>query len=423
MIDRLIHWLFYASIFFLPWQTQMILGNAAIEGQASAFGVFGLYVVEAIIAIVFVFRFRQQVVPPEVGRTWKALYYFLGFAFFSLGFSTIALVGWFFMIHVVSAAFLFFLLSDSRTNLQRVAVVFLCGLLLPMVLGWVQVLTGAATASTVLGVAAKEAATPGVSVIATESGRLLRAHGTFPHPNVFGGWLAFGLVLLAWLARGVQTRWQLGLVLVSTILLSSTLVVTFSRSAWLGLLAAFALLLVAMGVRRRRPTKIFILTSVIGVLSVLATVCSFQDQVLARFTPSLPLETISIQERASQYEQFGEVFLHQPFFGVGPNAYTFTLAELDPGHEVWAYQPIHNVFLLVLAELGLIGFGAFVYLVFSTNPFAHATFTKGVQVFAFSVAAMFFVIGLFDHYLWALWPGLALSAVGFAYLVRWQRAS
>jgi O-antigen ligase len=423
MLEKFLQGMFMVAMFLLPWQTQAIFGNAAIEGQASAFGVFGLYVVEFMIAIVFLFRARQQIATVEVRKTWRALYYFLGFVFFSLGLTSIALVGWFYMIHLVSAAFLFFLLTDSRTDLKKVTVLFLCGLLVPVVLGWVQVLTGSATASKFLGVAAKEAATPGISVIQTEAGRLLRAHGTFPHPNIFGGWLAVGLVMIAWLVRFIESRWQLFALLGGAGVLASTLVVTFSRSAWLGVLGAFLLLLAGMWVQKKKPSKQLIALGVVGAVCVFATVLSFHEQVLARFTPSLPLETISLEERASQYEQFGGVFFERLLFGVGPNAYTFTLAQQDPGLDVWAYQPVHNVFLLLLAELGVVGFAAFLFLVFSTNPFAHASLKKVGGVFALGLGATFFLIGLFDHYLWTLWPGLALSAFGFAYIVRWQTSS
>jgi hypothetical protein len=106
MLERFIRGVFFVAILLLPWQTQAIFGNAAIEGQASAFGVFGLYVVEFMIAIVFLFRARQQIATVEVRKTWRALYYFLGFVFFSLGLTSIALVGWFYMIHLVDGLLL-----------------------------------------------------------------------------------------------------------------------------------------------------------------------------------------------------------------------------------------------------------------------------------------------------------------------------
>lgn len=423
MIERFIQGLFSAAIFLLPWQTQMIFGNAVIHGEPTSFGVFGLYVVEAFIAIVFGFQFLRQRADVFTGTTWKSLYYFLGFAFFSLGFSSVALVGWFFMIHVVSAAMLFFLLTDKQTDLLHVSRLLLLGLLVPVMFGWAQVLTGSAGATTIFGIAAKEAATPGVSVIATEAGRLLRAHGTYPHPNVFGGWLLFGLLLSVWRFGLVETKWLRLEVGVLVCVFSSTLLVTFSRSAWLGLVLAIIFFVGHSLWKRQRIDLHLKRLFAVGLLAFVVTGAFFHQQVLARFTPSLPLETISLEERSDQYQDFPHVFLQKPLFGVGPGSYVFALSQQYPEREVWAYQPVHNVSLLLLAELGMIGFAAFLYLLFSLNPFAHASLKSGEGVFAVTLLLAFFVVSLFDHYLWTLWPGLALSAVVAAYLVSSQRAS
>ncbi|HWQ99312.1 MAG TPA: hypothetical protein VN397_00500, partial [Candidatus Methylomirabilis sp.] len=47
--------------------------------------------------------------------------------------------------------------------------------------------------STLLGIATQHPWTSGVSVVEHGLYRVLRAYGGFPHPNVFGGWLAVGL--------------------------------------------------------------------------------------------------------------------------------------------------------------------------------------------------------------------------------------
>jgi hypothetical protein len=420
MIQKFALILFYSAIFFLPWQTQMILGHASIFGEPSAFGVFSIYVVEAMIVFAFVLLGHRQS-NVYIGKTWRAVYFFLGFVFFSLGFSVMATVGWYFVIHLVSAAMFYFLLTDERVSLKKVAIIFLWGLLVPVIVGWYQVLSGTSFASSLLGVAQKDAATLGVSVIETVSGRLLRAHGTFPHPNIFGGYIAVGVVLLVWLTRFVKRRSELVGVLVATVVLGSTLIVTFSRSAWLGLSFGLLLFIGLMYWKKWIPSKQAIGIMALGMISVLATVGAFHQEVLARFTPSLPLETISIEERATQYQQFGSVFLNAPFFGSGPNAYTFTLAQRDPGKSVWEYQPIHNVFLLILGELGVIGFVLFVYLLFTVNPIAHASIKNTTGILAMSLGITLFTISLLDHYMWSLWPGLALTALSGAFIVRWGK--
>ncbi|PJB27370.1 hypothetical protein COV05_01590 [Candidatus Uhrbacteria bacterium CG10_big_fil_rev_8_21_14_0_10_48_16] len=418
MIPKFANILFLLSVFFLPWQTQWIISTLLVSGEPSQFGVFSLYVVEILIAFAFLLRGRQQT-HGLVRRTWQALYFFLAVAFFSLSFSGIVGVGWFHMIHMVSAGMFFFLITDERTNIKQVLSIFLLGLMVPILLGWVQVLYGSSQASTALGVASKDAVTPGVAVVETVSGRMLRAYGTFPHPNIFGGYVAFGIIALVWLSRFVERFTHRIVGILGSVALGATLIVTFSRSAWLGLFTAFFLLMGMMFWQKKIPPRRAFPMMILGLASILVTLGVFHSQVISRFNPTIRIEAISIEERASQYQTFGDIFWEAPLLGVGPNAYTFTLASLDPDHPVWSYQPIHNTFLLILAELGIVGFVMLFYWLYQMDMVVHARRRSANGLFALTIGASFLVIGLFDHYLWTFWPGMALGALAFGTMVKW----
>jgi O-antigen ligase len=419
MIKKFAQGLFLTSIFFLPWQTAMIFTSAMILDEPSSYGTFSIYVGEVMIAFAFLLRGKLQI-NPDIQPIIRATYFFLAAAFFSLSVSQVEWVGWFHLIHVVCAAMLFSLLIDERTRIPHVLTVFLTGLLVPILLGWFQVLSGTSPDSSLLGIAAKDASTLGVAVVESGDNRLMRAYGTFPHPNIFGGYVAFGIVALAWLARFVANKRRLTGALLAGAVLGATLIGTFSRSAWLGLIIAFLTLIGFMLWQRRMPPRRAIPVMVLGLASVLATLVVFHAQVFSRFDTNQRLEIISIEERTSQYQTFADVFLGSPMLGVGPAAYTFILERLDPGHPVWSYQPIHNVFLLILAELGLVGVVAFGYFVFQINPLANADVRRVGAWFAIATGILLFTIALFDHYLWTLWPGLALVAMALGSLVRWM---
>lgn len=422
MIPRFANFLFLASIFFLPWQTAMIFSSATVSGEPSAYGVFSIYVVEVMIAFAFLLRGRQQTTP-QIQTIIRAIYFFLAAAFFSLSVSGVEWIGWFHVIHLVSAAMFFSLLIDERTHFRQVLTIFLGGLVVPILLGWFQVLHGTSPDSTLLGIAAKDVATSGVAVVESGDERLMRAYGTFPHPNIFGGYVAFGIVALAWLARFVENRRQLVGALLASSLLGATLIVTFSRSAWLGLFLAFLVLMGLMLWQRRIPPRRALPIMALGLASIFSTLVVFHTQVFSRFDTTQRLEIISLEERASQYQTFSDVFLESPLLGVGPGAYTFILERLDSGHPVWSYQPIHNVYLLILAELGLVGIIALGYTLFRINPFANAPLARGGTLFAITASVLLFTVGLFDHYLWTLWPGLALTALAVGSLVHWAYPS
>ncbi|HAU66288.1 TPA: hypothetical protein DCW61_03005 [Candidatus Uhrbacteria bacterium] len=418
MIASFANFLFLLAIFFLPWQTQWIIGSVSVSGERSSYGIFSLYVVEALILFAFLLRGRQQT-RNSILLTWRVLSFFLAMAFFSLSFSDFDQIGWFHMIHVVSAALLYFLITDERTNIKQILSLFLLGLMVPLILGWFQVIHGSSPGSTALGIAAKDVLTPGVAVVETAAGRLMRAYGTFPHPNIFGGYLAFAVIALAYLSR-LLTKHEWAMALIGAVFLGAALVTTFSRSAWLGLFIGCLVLTGLMFWQKKIPPRRAIPILIVGLASVLSTLIIFHSQVFSRMYPTGRVEVISIEEHTSQYQTVDDVFLSAPFFGVGPNAYTFFLSQRDPGHPVWSYQPVHNTFLLILAELGVVGILFFGYFIFSVNSIAHASVRKSNGIFAIVIGVTFFVIALFDHYLWSLWPGLALSALVCGIMVRWE---
>lgn len=419
MIQRVANYLFLATIFFLPWQTQLILERATIEGEPSQYGVFGFYVVEVMITAAFLLRGRP-IIPNPARRIVKAFFLFLAAGFFSLTLSSLGTIGWLHVTHVVSAAFLFLLLIDERTRLKPVMIALLAGLSIPLAIGWLQIFTGASFESTFLGIASKQAQTAGVAVVETLDGRTLRAYGTFSHPNIFGGYVAVGIVVLAWLTRFARTRRDLVLALVASAVLAATLIITFSRSAWLALTLAFITLIVLMLRNRRLPPRRVFPMMILGLIVLFSTTAFFHSQVFSRFNPSQRVEAVSIEERVSQYKEFGQVFLSAPVFGVGPNAYTFTRALLDPGRAVWEYQPIHNTILLILSELGIIGFIFFAHWIYQIDMLSHARWREPNGMFALALGVALLVIAFFDHYLWSLWPGLALSVLSLAIMAKWS---
>lgn len=417
MKERFLNYFLLFVVFLLPLQTQLIFGTQTISNEISQYGIFSIFVVEAMVAFIFVLRGRRQT-DKNTLTTWRALYWFLAIGFFSLSFGNYGAVGWFHMTHFVSAAILFFLITDERTNVKQVFTAFLLGLLLPIAIGWCQVLTGWSFSSTILGIAGKNVADAGVAVVETLNSRMLRAYGTFQHPNIFGGYLAVGIMFLVWIARYAKRRREIVFALFTAAILGASLISTFSRSAWLAVVSGGLALLFLLVWNKRAPPKRAILIAIVGLFSILTTSLLFHDQIFSRFTPSMRVEAISIEERVLQYQTFGDVFLSSPLLGVSPGGYVFKLSEFNPGFPAWAYQPIHNTLLLILAELGIFGFGFFIYWIYSMDKISHALTRKSEGMFALSLGVVILVLALFDHYLWSLWPGLVLSAVVFGSIVK-----
>jgi O-antigen ligase len=419
------HWanrLLLLTLFLLPWQTRWIFFAPAIGGETSEYGQISLYATELLLFVVVLLRGRP-LYRSGMQFVMQAGYFFLAAVFFSLGFTPYFQIGLGHVLHLIFAFALFSAFCDVRTPLKQSAVAFISGLMIPTLFGWWQVITGTSSASTWFGLASKDAETLGIAIVETANGRMLRAYGTFPHPNVFGGFIAVALVVLAWLVRSVHSRRALFLSVIPVVLLSATLIVTFSRSAWLGITIGFLTLLALMLKRHRvAPSRAFPIM-ILGFITLLSTFFIFYNQIFSRVQIDGRVEQISINERASQFSRFNDVFVENPALGSGPGAYTFALFRIDPNRRAFSYQPIHNTWLLILGELGVVGLAVLLYLIFRVDQVSSRSAKTAGGMLGLALGIALIVISLFDHYLWSLWPGLALSAIALSFIVNWASSS
>lgn len=226
----------------------------------------------------------------------------------------------------------------------------------------------------------------------------LRAYGTLPHPNLLGG---FVLILLlapvAFFLRKEKPNYVSLLLLIPGV---SLLALTFSRSAWLALVASGIVLIWKANCFDRR--RLALLLAVVA-LGLTATLFPYRDLVAAR--------TVNTTSHSEEFSFIGRAWLNgeaikmigeHPLTGVGIGSFIIELGRR--AGEGYVVEPAHNVFLLAGAELGIPGLllvGAFVVsflirLFRARNPNA---------ILAGAVLTGLGIISLFDHYLWTLAPG------------------
>lgn len=408
--------LLYLAVFLLPWQTRWLLQRPEINGVPWEYGTLGVYAVEVLILLAALGLGR-----PHIKRNFQtyieAGFVLLGGLFITVTFSISSTLSIFALLHVVVASVLFMLLLDERVDLQTVAYAFVLGLVPAACLGWWHVLVGSGPASSVLGLAAKSAETLGVAVVEIGGMRTMRAYGPFPHPNIFGGFLALGIMLVTWLRMRRQRKplsdplfWLAGF-------LSATLVVTFSRSAWLAVALAVIVVVVAWNRWNDVQKNHLRTTGVIIVLAGILTVGVFAQEVSTRVLPETRIETQSIDQRGVQITEGRDVIRERFFTGTGIGAYTAALIMSDPTQPAYAYQPIHNAPLLALAEIGILGVVFMGYFFWRIAERVIQVTTRQ-RVFAGSLLVVWLTLGMFDHYLWTQWSGLALSSLAFAFIIR-----
>ncbi len=423
---KIIEYLFYGLVFFLPWQTRWRFHRAVLNGGAWEYGSFSLYAVDllflAIILGVFFLwlsRKKEEKQDIRISPAWWLAGILELAVFISMFFAEsrpIAFYGW---IKFLEALGLFWAISEIRPKFSRVCAALGAAGLAQSALAFWQFFSQSVFAGRWLGMSAQSAKDLGVSVIEIGNERWLRAYGSFPHPNMLGGFLSLAIIALTGLyiynSNELKKKWDRRRRLYNLFILLAIAAVTsgsflsFSRSAWLALgFAAAMLFVVFWNARRHLRFQVLKCAGVIA-LSFAMMAVNFSGLFLSRFDDSQRLEKISIGQRAAYVEESWEIIKRNWLGGTGMGNYTLAVHDqIGPEREAWNYQPVHNIYILAFAELGIFGFAAFMaFIVLLGYGILE---DRGLRLLEnnvyFIMFAMLVLIGLFDHYLWSLSFGM-----------------
>jgi O-antigen ligase len=253
----------------------------------------------------------------------------------------------------------------------------------------------------------------GVSVVWADGVRSLRAYGLSDHPNILGGCLAFGLlILVAWYIKADAKWYPLA---ASVFALGAVaLFLTYSRTAWLALIVGIGLF--AEGLRRTRELKLvykwlgLLAAGLIVLLPFLwqnVNYLGVRLDVGDSFT-QITLEQRSLAERSELNSAANEIFVSNALSGVGVGAFPSALSAEKPDVP-YDYQPPHFALLEVAAETGI--FGALFYFLAMATPWLAVWLNRArieltpTFIGISALLAAITVIGFFDYYTWLLAPG------------------
>lgn len=283
------------------------------------------------------------------------------------------------------------------------------GAALQSLIGSWQFFVQSVPASKWLGMAAHQAAVPGVFVVETAAGRWLRAYGTCGHPNVFAFYVSLGILACAGLLHAAGKRRREPFLALLP-LLAAGFFFAFSKSA----VVALAVALAAHLFMTARPHSTRVDPAVVASLIVLAAAFLvlgwvYREPALTRATGQGRLEAVSWNERQVLAADALKLFSAHAILGVGAGQMPFAVRdELADGRNAWQYQDVHDLPLIILVEVGLVGLVVWLMFIFSVFRDVFRGVSGKAKPAAPILAAMVLATlaaGLFDHFLWSSWTG------------------
>ena len=243
--------------------------------------------------------------------------------------------------------------------------------------------------------------------------KLLRAYGLFPHPNILAALLLLSLVMLIIFKNDLVPRETKFNSITSVfhvkqwgvLCLVVALILTFSKTALiLGGLFYFMSVsretLIKLSIKKFHVKHLFFLCFIlIFIFSVSQKSFSEREFSLLEYVQS---NTIAI---------FGN--------GIG-TSYLQQALILQSTKNPWILQPVHNGYLIILSEIGVLGLCVYTYLFLqlllsSSNTVFHVKQWTGGHFLVFCIV----VLALGDHYFFTIpqgvflfWIFLALGSIG-----------
>jgi len=417
ILKKVIEYGLYVLVFLLPIQTRLIIREFTTGPQGTvgwgfveypSIGIYGIDILLMVLLLLFftqfLIEFKKGVMKPIPLWQWL-LAAFDFFIFISLLFSFDKILSLYRYFLFLLGTGLFFLIVRAEYNRNKLFLTFFSAIFLQSLLAIWQFLSQKTFAFKWLGLASHLPIDLGTSVVEVSSKgeRWLRAYGGFDHPNILGGAVAIGLVIFVWLFVKEKIKIKAAYYYLLFTVCFLGLIFSFSRSSWGGFTLALLFILAVCMIKKdwRAQTKI-LKTILLSVVLFAVIFFQYSDLFVTRLAGEGRLEIKSDYERSYFLNESRDIIKDNILFGTGIGNYITQTIKERKNDYFWTFQPVHNTFLLVLAEIGIFGF------LFFTLFLAWIVFYsfEKKEFLNLSILIILFIIMLYDHWLWSLHFGI-----------------
>jgi O-antigen ligase len=247
--------------------------------------------------------------------------------------------------------------------------------------------------------------TPGIANASLAGQLILRPYATFSHPNMLAAFLLISMSFILFFIFKETPKKSKGIYLIALAIGSFALALTMSRVAIL----LYSFLIITIVVKKYYKQTILLL------LAILLVVIIFSP-IKYRFI-NLSLSDLSVVQRQELMSASLLMFKNNPILGVGVNNFLINLPLYEKLNEGFYLQPVHNIYLLVLSQTGIIGAIFFTWFLGKTFYFFKKQKNNSNIIFAkTTIFIIVLALGFFDHYFLTLQQGQLLAALAFGFL-------
>lgn len=409
-------WLFYLLVFFLFLQLRFVFYSFRPQFNEWASAYF--YITDILIfALVFLWLARRIKEGFRSRFDWleRALFLFLLVSGLSIIVSNNLWLSFYSWIKLLELAALFLYVKNNFSllfELKKFWQIFIAGAAFQAAIALVQFFKQGSLGLKIFAESPISPDIAGVAKIVVEGEKIIRAYGLVPHPNILATILVLAIFGLAFLflksyeKLDISGKIAFGLFFA---LFSSALFFTFSRAVTISGLIFLIFWLAAVFLHKQNHRKpiiiIFVLLLAIGCL--LSAV--YWSYLSARYDIVALGQSQALNLRVFYSKMAWDIIKGSPIFGIGQGNFVWTISSLGL-FEDWVYQPVHNVYFLIVVETGILGLLAFLLFLFKVIRSVYQQKLEAAED-KLTVNCLLFVvcclltIGLFDHFLWDLQQG------------------
>lgn len=409
--QKLHRFFLYAFVFFLPWQTVLIFREIFYGDEKWQYGTIGIYFSDIFLLLwicLSIYIYHKEI------YAWIAQNITIVIALLLFEFWIIASILWsddrinaaYHAIIVTCVIDMIALLHIIPFSIRKITLIFIISTCGQALLGIYQFLTQSSFFSTVLGTSSHIVTWGGTATITTAGERWLRAYGGMTHPNILGGLLLTAALLTFTLYVTVNrhTHKNNFFFLCTFIVTISGIFTTFSRTAWVVAILSFFFLAIWHFTTVQNMTKKIITPAITIFFTIVLWTFFFSNIAFPRAIHDTFIEHNSIDDRVLYVIQAKKIIQSNFLTGTGIGNYTNTTHTFfDPAAPIWFFQPVHNIFVLIFAEIGFVGITLFfmLWIIFGMQFLKKRIPTTPLQRTYFVIFCCIIVIGMIDHWPWS----------------------